>query len=105
MTGDGWQATVDQAAALWDQLAGDAEPDLDDRDRIRLDDWEMNPGVQAAVRATWDQVDADTIATSADTGWFRDQVGRLYGWDVPGVDYEVAAETTVPWPASPSSGA
>lgn len=105
ITGDSWQSTVDQAAALWNRLDGDAEPGLDDQDRIRLDDWEMNPGVQAAVRATWDQVDADTIATSADTGWFRDQVGQLYGWDVPGVDYEVAAETTVPWPASPSSDA
>ncbi|MFC5804727.1 enoyl-[acyl-carrier-protein] reductase FabV [Streptomyces formicae] len=103
VTGDSWQATVDQAAALWNQLAGDAELDLDDQDRIRLDGWEMNPGVQAAVRAAWGQADADTIATSADTDWFRDQVGQLYGWDVPGVDYEVAAETTVPWPASPSS--
>lgn len=102
VTGDSWQTTVDQAAALWNQLAGDAELDLDDQERIRLDDWEMNPGVQAAVRATWDQVDADTIATRAETGWFRDQVGQLYGWDVPGVDYGVAAETTVPWPASPS---
>ncbi|MET9886113.1 enoyl-[acyl-carrier-protein] reductase FabV [Streptomyces sp. NPDC006430] len=103
VTGDGWQATVDQAAALWNQLAGDAALDLDGQGRIRLDDWEMNPAVQAAVHATWDQVDADTVATSADTDWFRNQVGQLYGWDVPGVDYEVAAETTVPWPASPSS--
>ncbi|MET9584269.1 enoyl-[acyl-carrier-protein] reductase FabV [Streptomyces sp. NPDC006539] len=102
VTGDSWQTTVDQAAALWNQLAGDAELDLDDQERIRLDDWEMNPGVQAAVRATWDQVDADTIATTAETGWFRDQVGHLYGWDVPGVDYGVAAETAVPWPVSPS---
>ncbi|WNO69219.1 enoyl-[acyl-carrier-protein] reductase FabV [Streptomyces sp. AM2-3-1] len=102
VTGDSWQTTVDQAAALWNQLAGDAELDLDDQERIRLDDWEMNPGVQAAVRATWDQVDADTIATRAETGWFRDQVGQLYGWDVPGVDYGVAAETAVPWPVSPS---
>ncbi|MFF1963546.1 enoyl-[acyl-carrier-protein] reductase FabV [Streptomyces sp. NPDC058232] len=101
VTGDSWQTTVDQAAALWNQLAGDAELDLDDQERIRLDDWEMNPGVQAAVRATWDQVDADTIATRAETGWFRDQVGQLYGWDVPGVDYGVAAEATVPWPVSP----
>ncbi|MGW1733820.1 enoyl-[acyl-carrier-protein] reductase FabV [Streptomyces sp. NPDC001999] len=102
VTGDSWQTTVDQAAALWNQLAGDAELDLDDQERVRLDDWEMNPGVQAAVRATWDQVDADTIATRAETGWFRDQVGQLYGWDVPGVDYGVAVETAVPWPVSPS---
>ncbi|MFB6514615.1 enoyl-[acyl-carrier-protein] reductase FabV [Streptomyces virginiae] len=104
VTGDGWQSTVDQAAALWEQLAGDAALVLDDEDRIRLDGWEMDPRVQAAVRATWDEVGADTIAAEADTGWFRDQVGRLYGWDVPGVDYEVAAETSVAWPAAPVSG-
>ncbi|MED7948191.1 enoyl-[acyl-carrier-protein] reductase FabV [Streptomyces sp. BE303] len=104
VTGDGWQTTVDQAAELWNRLSGDAEPDLDDQDRIRLDDWEMNPRVQTAVRAMWDRIDAETMDTRADTGWFREQVGRLYGWDVPGVDYEAEAETAVPWPASPSSG-
>lgn len=55
--------------------------------------------VQAAVRAAWDRGDAERIASGADTGWFRDEVGRLYGWDVPGADYGAAAETTVPWPA------
>ncbi|MGW6685429.1 enoyl-[acyl-carrier-protein] reductase FabV [Streptomyces sp. NPDC054961] len=101
VTGEGWRGTVDQAADLWSRLVGDAALGLDDRGRVRLDDWEMDPGVQTAVRAAWDRVDADTLAASADTGWFRDQVGRLYGWDVPGVDYAGAAETTVPWPASP----
>ncbi|MGW7137054.1 enoyl-[acyl-carrier-protein] reductase FabV [Streptomyces xanthophaeus] len=103
VTGDGWQTTVDQATALWNQLAGDTALDLDDQDRIRLDGWEMHPEVQAAVRAAWDRIDSDTMAADADTSWFRDQVGRLYGWDVPGVDYEREAETTVAWPVSPSS--
>ncbi|WCD84254.1 Enoyl-[acyl-carrier-protein] reductase [NADH] [Streptomyces xanthophaeus] len=105
VTGDGWQTTVDQATALWDQLAGDAALDLDDQDRIRLDGWEMDPEVQAAVRAAWDRIDSDTMAADADTSWFRDQVGRLYGWDVPGVDYEREAETTVAWSVSASSEA
>ncbi|GHI82822.1 enoyl-[acyl-carrier-protein] reductase FabV [Streptomyces xanthophaeus] len=105
VTGDGWQTTVDQATALWNQLAGDTALDLDDQDRIRLDGWEMHPEVQAAVRAAWDRIDSDTMAADADTSWFRDQVGRLYGWDVPGVDYEREAETTVAWPVSPSSEA
>ncbi|WP_405705820.1 enoyl-[acyl-carrier-protein] reductase FabV [Streptomyces xanthophaeus] len=105
VTGDGWQTTVDQATAVWNQLAGDTALDLDDQDRIRLDGWEMHPEVQAAVRAAWDRIDSDTVAADADTSWFRDQVGRLYGWDVPGVDYEREAETTVAWPVSPSSEA
>ncbi|MFG2754466.1 enoyl-[acyl-carrier-protein] reductase FabV [Streptomyces xanthophaeus] len=105
VTGDGWQSTVDQATALWNQLAGDTALDLDDQDRIRLDGWEMDPEVQAAVRAAWDRVDSDTMDADADTSWFRDQVGQLYGWDVPGVDYEREAETTVAWPVSASSEA
>ncbi|MFD8949657.1 enoyl-[acyl-carrier-protein] reductase FabV [Streptomyces xanthophaeus] len=103
VTGDGWQTTVDQATALWNQLAGDTALDLDDQERIRLDGWEMDPEVQAAVRAAWDRIDSDTMAADADTSWFRDQVGQLYGWDVPGVDYEREAETTVAWPVSASS--
>ncbi|MGW7172146.1 enoyl-[acyl-carrier-protein] reductase FabV [Streptomyces xanthophaeus] len=103
VTGDGWQTTVDQATALWNQLAGDTALDLDDQDRIRLDGWEMDPEVQAAVRAAWDRIDSDTMAADADTSWFRDQVGQLYGWAVPGVDYEREAETTVAWPVSASS--
>ncbi|MGW9373226.1 enoyl-[acyl-carrier-protein] reductase FabV [Streptomyces xanthophaeus] len=105
VTGDGWQTTVDQATALWNQLAGDTALDLDDQDRIRLDGWEMDPEVQAAVRAAWDRIDSDTMAADADTSWFRDQVGQLYGWAVPGVDYEREAETTVAWPVSASSEA
>ncbi|MGW6857676.1 enoyl-[acyl-carrier-protein] reductase FabV [Streptomyces xanthophaeus] len=105
VTGDGWQTTVDQATALWNQLAGDTVLDLDDQDRIRLDGWEMDPEVQAAVRAAWDRIDSDTMAADADTSWFRDQVGQLYGWAVPGVDYEREAETTVAWPVSASSEA
>ncbi|WP_405496654.1 enoyl-[acyl-carrier-protein] reductase FabV [Streptomyces sp. NBC_00096] len=102
VTGDGWQGTVEQAAALWNQLAGAAGLELDDQDRIRLDGWELDPRVQAAVRAAWDRAATDTIATTADTAWFREQVGRLYGWDVPGVDYGAAAQTAVPWPGSPA---
>ncbi|ARE76794.1 hypothetical protein B6R96_25000 [Streptomyces sp. Sge12] len=96
---DGGGVRGGSGPALWGRLTGDAGPGPDDEDRIRLDGWEMKPDVQAAVRAAWDRVDAETIASGADTGWFRDEVGRLYGWDVPGVDYGVAAETTVPWPA------
>ncbi|MEV0534764.1 enoyl-[acyl-carrier-protein] reductase FabV [Kitasatospora sp. NPDC050463] len=105
VTADRWQSTVDQAEALWSRLTGRADLGLDDRGRVRLDDWEMDPDVQAAVRAVWDRVGSESIEVSADTGWFHDQVGRLYGWNVPGIDYAAPAETTVPWPADASADA
>jgi len=31
-------------------------------------------------------------------GWFRSEVRRLYGFDVPGVDYAAPVEVDLPWP-------
>lgn len=34
----------------------------------------------------------------ANLDWFSNEVCRLYGFSVPGVDYTDAVETDVPWP-------
>jgi len=54
--------------------------------------------VQDQVRAAWSNITTETLTLAADTDWFREQVGWLYGWQVPEVDYQTATETTVPWP-------
>jgi enoyl-[acyl-carrier protein] reductase/trans-2-enoyl-CoA reductase (NAD+) len=98
--GDGLQTPIQQSIALWDQLTGDAPLDLDDDGRIRLDRWELTDDVQAAVRAQWEAATQDTIAEVADTAWFFSEVRRLYGFDVPGVDYEAETEVDVAWPTT-----
>jgi enoyl-[acyl-carrier protein] reductase/trans-2-enoyl-CoA reductase (NAD+) len=94
----GFQSTAQQMATLWQQLDGEQPLVLDDTGRLRLDGWELATDVQDQVRALWQAVTTENVADSADTVWFRQQVGQLYGWDVPGVDYEVPSETTVDWP-------
>ncbi|MEV5961958.1 enoyl-[acyl-carrier-protein] reductase FabV [Kribbella sp. NPDC051952] len=96
--GDGLRTPVQQSITLWDQLTGEAPLDLDDEGRIRLDRWELADDVQAAVRAQWESATQDNIAEVADTEWFLAEVRRLYGFDVPGVDYEAATEVDVVWP-------
>ncbi|WP_225094636.1 enoyl-[acyl-carrier-protein] reductase FabV [Streptomyces sp. CoH27] len=98
--GDSFQSTAQQATALWRQLTGEAPLQLDEQQRIRLDGWEFDDKVQAAVRERWTAATTDTLAELADTSWFRTQVGRLYGWDVPGIDYSAPSRTTVPWPSA-----
>lgn len=53
------------------------------------------PSLNAQVKGTGK---AYTVVAGADSGWSRNQVDRLYGWDNPGCDYETATETSVPWP-------
>ncbi|WP_436535451.1 enoyl-[acyl-carrier-protein] reductase FabV [Actinoplanes sp. HUAS TT8] len=96
--GDDMQSPIEQSVRMWDQLTG-AEPlDLDDEGRIRLDRWELDPSVRARVAERWESVTPGTAAELVDIEWFRTQFRRLYGFDVPGVDYSRPVETDRPWP-------
>lgn len=97
--GDGLQSPIQQSIALWDQLTGEAPLDLDDEGRIRLDRWELADDVQSAVRAQWESATPDNIGEVADAAWFLAEVRRLYGFDVPSVDYDAETEVDVAWPA------
>ena len=99
--GADWQTPMQQSIALWDQLTGATPLDLDDEGRIRLDRWELADDVQASVRHAWESARAENVAEVADTAWFFTEVRRLYGFDVPTVDYEAPTEVDVPWPHSP----
>ncbi|MEV0901095.1 enoyl-[acyl-carrier-protein] reductase FabV [Actinoplanes sp. NPDC049802] len=96
--GDRMQSPVEQSVQLWEQLTGARPLDLDEQGRIRLDRWELDPAVQAAVTERWEAVTSATIGEHADVEWFRTQFRSLYGFDVPDVDYTEPVETDLPWP-------
>lgn len=98
--GDRMLPPIAQLTSLWDQLAGLRPLATDDQDRVRLDTWELDPEVQAAVATRWEESTTGTIADLADLTWFHNQVRRLYGFAVPGIDYSAPVETDEPWPAS-----
>ncbi|WP_328946649.1 enoyl-[acyl-carrier-protein] reductase FabV [Streptomyces sp. NBC_00250] len=97
--GDAMTPPIGQLVELWDQLTGARPLDVDDEGRVRLDTWELDPAVQNAVAERWSTATSDTITELADLDWFSDEVRRLYGFSVPGVDYTAAVEADVPWPA------
>ncbi|WP_433423607.1 enoyl-[acyl-carrier-protein] reductase FabV [Microtetraspora malaysiensis] len=97
--GEGMASPLAQSIDLWDQLTGTAPLDTDEQGRIRLDRWELDEEVQAAVTERWEAATPDTIGDLADTGWFRDEVRRLYGFEVPGVDYTLLSDPDLLWPA------
>jgi enoyl-[acyl-carrier protein] reductase/trans-2-enoyl-CoA reductase (NAD+) len=96
--GDRLQSPMEQSIQLWDQLTGVSPLDLDEQGRIRLDRWELDPSVQDAVAARWAAITQDTIAEHADVDWFRSQFRALYGFDVPGIDYDLPVDPDLPWP-------
>ncbi|MGW1190693.1 enoyl-[acyl-carrier-protein] reductase FabV [Streptomyces sp. NPDC002559] len=97
--GDTMVAPIGQLVDLWDRLTGARPLDPDDEGRVRLDTWELEPAVQNAVAERWATATSDSITGLADLDWFSEEVRRLYGFSVPGIDYAAAVETDVPWPA------
>lgn len=71
---------------------GLAAPSVDEHGRIRMDDLEMSPGVQAEVEAVMSHIAPATVASLADLAGFRDDFLAAQGFGVAGVDYETDCE-------------
>ncbi len=72
---------------------------LDDEGRLRVDDWEMKPEIQEGVKAVWPGIDTATLKSASDFGGYQEEFLRLFGFGLPGVDYEKDVEIEVPLPS------
>jgi enoyl-[acyl-carrier protein] reductase/trans-2-enoyl-CoA reductase (NAD+) len=61
--------------------------EVDEARRIRLDDWELSPNVQAEVLRRWPLLTTETLGELADLSEYKSQFLRLFGFGVDGVDY------------------
>lgn len=65
---------------------GGAVP-LDDKGRIRVDDWEMQDDVQAEVAALWEQATTENLPSIGDLAGYRNDFFNLFGFEFAGIDY------------------
>jgi enoyl-[acyl-carrier protein] reductase / trans-2-enoyl-CoA reductase (NAD+) len=61
--------------------------DVDEKNRIRMDDWELRDDVQTEVDALWKLVNTENASTSGDIAGYRSDFMRLYGFGMKGIDY------------------
>jgi len=66
---------------------GGATP-VDEQGRIRIDDWEMRPEIQAEVDRIMAKADESNLATIADLEGYRSDFLEAHGFGMPGIDYE-----------------
>ncbi len=71
-------------------------PSFDSGGRVRIDDLEMQPDVQAAVAQIWPQVTTENLAALTDIEGYRQDFLSLFGFGIPGINYEADAEPHVP---------
>ncbi len=95
------EGTIEQMGRLLtDRLYAGGEIPVDDEGRVRLDDWEMRDDVQAEVARRWREVSSDNVEQLADLAGYRHDFLQLFGFEVPGVDYEADVDPNVPLTAA-----
>ncbi len=78
------------------QLYAPGGPRFDESGRVRVDDLEMRPEVQAAVARIWPGVTTENLAGLTDIAGYRVEFLKLFGFGLAGVDYEADSEPHMP---------
>ncbi len=90
------EGCIEQVNRLFrDSLYGTAAgPDADGR--LRADNLELNPEVQAEVAEIWEQINTDNLKKLSDFDGYRQEFLQLFGFEVDGVDYDADVNPEVP---------
>ncbi|MBI3884230.1 MAG: trans-2-enoyl-CoA reductase family protein [Opitutae bacterium] len=78
------------------QLYNGNRLNLDRDGRARVDDWEMRADVQQEVADLWPLVTTENLAALTDIAGYRAEFLKLFGFGLPGVDYEAEVEPHLP---------
>jgi enoyl-[acyl-carrier protein] reductase/trans-2-enoyl-CoA reductase (NAD+) len=68
---------------------------VDEKGRIRIDDWEMKPEVQAQVAKLWKEVNTSNLSAYSDIEGYRKEFYRLFGFEFENINYEVEVDPVV----------
>ena len=92
------EGCIEQIQRLFATYYGDASAATDELGRVRIDDWEMAPDIQAEVDELWAKVNSENLRDLSDFDGYQAEFLRLFGFGIDGVDYdaEIDTDTTVP---------
>ena len=87
------EGPIEQIVRMFrDQTAPGVTPTTDEQGRIRLDDLEMQPDLQAQIAGIWEGLSTENFREQSDYAGYQQAFHRLFGFDVPGVDYAAPTE-------------
>lgn len=65
---------------------------FDEAGRTRIDDWEMRPEIQAAIREIWPQITTENLESLTDIAGYRSEFLKMFGFGLDGIDYDAETE-------------
>ncbi|AQS37039.1 putative paraquat-inducible protein B [Shewanella psychrophila] len=64
-------------------------PQVDDANRLRLDDWELREEIQQHCRDQWPLVTTENLSELTDYREYKEEFLKLFGFGIESVDYEL----------------
>ena len=92
--------TIEQMVRLLNERLYGGGLQLDEDGRIRVDDREMAPDVQAAVEQVWRDIRSETLEAMTDFDGYQRNFLALFGFGLPGIDYDADVEVDLPLPSA-----
>lgn len=93
------EGCIEQIYRLFtERLYTDNEVLTDEKGRIRIDDWEMREDVQEEIIDLWKKAISDNISDIGDLEGYKMDFFNLFGFEVPGIDYDKETNEVVSIP-------
>lgn len=89
------EGCIEQLYRLYAECLYNADPRLDDEGRLRVDELELRPEVQAVVAETWAKITTENLAELTDFAGYKQEFLTLFGFGLEGVDYQADVATDV----------
>lgn len=83
------EGCIEQMQRLFaERLYSNNEIPVDEKGRIRIDDWEMRDDVQDVVKELWKIAETDNLPTIGDLAGYKNDFLNLFGFGFENVDYQ-----------------
>lgn len=69
--------------------------EVDEENRLRLDDWELREDIQKHCRDLWSSVTNENLFEVADYQEYKDEFIKLFGFGIDAIDYDADVNTLV----------
>ena len=91
------EGCMDQVYRLFSTKLFTEQTDVstDDKNRFRLDDWELRDDVQQECLQIWEKITTENLFDLTDYQGYKKEFLQLFGFEVAGVDYDAEVNTFV----------
>ncbi|MBE7646127.1 trans-2-enoyl-CoA reductase family protein [Tenacibaculum finnmarkense genomovar finnmarkense] len=93
------EGCIEQIQRLYSQRLFGGDLALDEKGRIRVDDWEMREDVQAEIAELWKKATTENLSEIGDLEGYSQEFFKLFGFKVAGINYDAEVNEVVSVPS------